>query len=265
MTVFLHELRSYRKNTILWIISLSATAALFLSAFPMFSESSEDIKKLFAGFPQELLKAFGMNVSIMFSIVGFYAFIFTYILISGSIQAMYLGLSLVSRENNRKTADFLFTKPVSRATILTSKIMSGVVLLIITDIIFTGAAYIIAGISTDSPIDGKLFLMISATLFFVEMMFFSLGILVSTIARRIKPVPGIAMGTVFGFFVAGMLSSVLDEEKIKYFVPLYYYEGIEIINKSVYDTTFLTINILFVIGAIIASYIIYIKKDIHSV
>ena len=43
-------------------------------------------------------------------------------------------VNIISKEESGKTADFLFSKPISRFKILTSKILAGVVLIILTNI-----------------------------------------------------------------------------------------------------------------------------------
>ena len=261
MTVFLHELKAGRRSTLKWAISIIAMVVFYLSVFSVYTSGAEDIKNLLTGFPPELLRALGMDTELLFSILGFYSFIFTYVLLCGAIQAMILGTNLIAKEFNRKTADFLFTKPISRAKILTGKFMAGIVALVATDVVITVAAYLMASAVSDEPFSSKLFLMVSVTLFFVQMMFYTLGMLIGVIFQRIKSVLGVSMGTVFGFFIAGMLTSFLEVDKLNYLVPFKYYDSIKIIHQSAYDSTFVVLNVLFVLIAFLASYIIYIKKD----
>lgn len=264
MNVFLYEIRAFRKNTMLWIISISVLAVVFMSVFTAYTADAENFKNLFSGFPPEILKAFGIDIDIVFSILGYYSFIFAYVLLCGSIQSMYLGLSLISKEFNRKTADFIFTKPKPRKAILAAKLLAGVTLLLITDIVFISVAFTMANITAVESFSSKIFFMISISLLFVEAMFYLLGILIGTIFHRIKSVIGLSLGTVFGFFIAGMLGDALDEEKIRYFVPFKYYDGLNIIRESQYELTYVIINVLFVVGAALASFILYSKKDIHG-
>lgn len=264
MNVFLYELKAFRKNTVIWIVSLSLLAIVLMSVYTAYSADTESFRNLFMGFPPEVLKAFGVDIDIVFSVLGYYSFVFTYVLLCGAIQAMHLGLSLITKEFNRKTADFIFTKPRTRASILTAKIFSGITLLLVTDTVCILVAGAMAEVTADEPFDVKIFLMVSISLFFVGTIFYFLGILVGAVFHRVKSVTGVTLGTVFGFFVAGMLGDALDDEKIRYFVPFKYYDGLDIIRESRYNTTFVIINILLVAGAVIASYALYVKKDIHS-
>ncbi len=265
MTVFLHELKANRNSTLKWAIALVAISVFYLSVFSVYTSGAEDIKKMLTGFPPEVLKALGMDAELLFSILGFYSFVFTYVVLCGAIQAMVLGTNLISKEFNRKTADFLFTKPISRTEILTGKLLAGLVSLLITDVAAIAAGYLMASAVSDKPFSTGLFFMVSITLFFVQMMFYTFGVLLGAIFHRIKSVLGLSLGTVFGFFIAGMLASILEEEKLNYVVPFKYYDSIKILHQSTYDSTSVALNIIFVVAAIAASYILYTKKDIHAV
>ena len=133
MNMFLHELKAYRKSAIIWTTALVALVVLFLSMFPSFSREAEEFKKLLEGYPEALRRALGLAVENIGSILGFYSYVFLYISLVGAIQAMNLGMSIVSKEVRDKTADFLLTKPVTRTKIMTSKLLAAVASLVITN------------------------------------------------------------------------------------------------------------------------------------
>jgi ABC-2 type transport system permease protein len=70
---------------------------------------------------------------------------------------------------------------------------------------------------------------------------------------------------VFGFYILGSLGSVLGEDKVRYLSPFRYFDTAYIINNAAYEIPFVLIGIIFVLAAIGCSYVVYIKKDIHSV
>ena len=102
MNMFLHELKAYRKSTIVWSISLVALVALFLSMFPSFSKDAEEFKQLLEGFPVELRKAIGLSVDSIATLLGFFSYAFLYIKLAGAIQAMNLGTSILSMSIRRR-------------------------------------------------------------------------------------------------------------------------------------------------------------------
>lgn len=265
MNMYLHELKAYRKSTMIWSGSMVVFMVLFFSMFPSISNEAETFKKLLEGYPAAVRKALGLSIDSFTSLLGFYSYVFSYILLCGSIQAMNLGTSIVSKEVREKTADFLLTKPVTRAQILTAKLSAIFTSLVITNIIYLISANIMASVVKTKAYDMKIFLMISITLFFVQLMFLSLGVIVSVVVPKIKSVLPISLGTVFAFFIINMLGSVVGDTVIRYITPFKYFDTAYIIKNASYETNFIIIEFAFIVAAILTSYFIYSKKDIHSV
>jgi ABC-2 type transport system permease protein len=197
--------------------------------------------------------------------LGFYSFAFSYILLCGAIQAMNLGTSIVSKEVRDRTADFLMTKPVSRKQILTAKLLGILTSIIITNIIYLIIAITMANIVKSGNYSLKIFIMLSLTMFFVQLMFLSLGVIVSVILPKIKSVISVSLGTVFAFYIISMFGSVIGEKAVRYITPFKYYDALYIIKNGSYEAVFIIIEIIFIAAAIVASYQIYSKKDIHAV
>jgi ABC-2 type transport system permease protein len=135
MNMYLHELRAYRKSTIIWTCSMIGLLVFFLSMFPAFSRDAEEFNRLIQGYPEEVRKAFGIGSNIT-SFFGFYTYIFFYIVLCGSIQAMNLGISIISKEVRQKTADFLLTKPVKRKQVVTSKLLAVLTALVLQNRVY---------------------------------------------------------------------------------------------------------------------------------
>lgn len=264
MNIFLHELKAYRKSVIIWACSMAALAVMFIFIFSSAAGDLESVKNVMKSMPEAARKVLGIYVDSISTLEGFYSFVFVYVLLCGAIQAMNIGTSIISKEVRDKTADFLLTKPVKRDRILTFKLLAALSSLVITNII-----YVIVTVSmtftVKSEFNMTIFLLISITLLFVQLMFMSLGVLISVIAGKIKSVTSISLSTVFGFFIIGALGSILGDRAVGYISPFKYFDTAYIINHSAYETSFLIAGIIFVIAAITASYVIYIKKDIHAV
>lgn len=265
MNIFHHELKAYRKPTLIWSLSLVLLMVFFMSMFPAFTKDTDDLLTLLESYPESVRKALGVSLESITSLLGFYSYVFTYVVLCGSIQAMNLGTSILSKEAREKTADFLLTKPVTRYQVVTTKLLAALASLVITNIIFVTAAAVTTSAVSETTYDIKAFLLISLTAFLVELMFLALGIFVSVTARKIKSVLPISLGTACGFFILGMLGSVIGEEAIRYLTPFKYYDAAYIIKHGGYEISFLMVEIIFIAAAILASYFIYAKKDIHAV
>lgn len=265
MNIILHELKAYRKSTFIWICSLIIMVVFFLSLFPSISKDFDEFSKILEGYPEGVRKALGLELESFGSILGFYSYVFLYVTLCGAIQAMNLGTSIISKEIREKTADFLLTKPVTRTKVLTSKLIAAVFSLVITDIFYTIAATLMANqVDTKDDFSVKLFLMISMTLLFLQLIFLAIGIVIAVVFPKIKAVLSISLGTVFAFFIIGMVVSDGNEAK-RYLSPFKYFDAKYIIEHTKFELSFLVAAIIIVIVSITTSYLIYTKRDIHTV
>lgn len=264
MNIFLHELRSYRKSTIIWTCSIIVLMAFLMSFYPSFTRDIEEFNKLLQGYPEEVKKAFGLNSDI-YTFLGYYSFVYLYAVLCGAIQAMNLGVSIISKEVRLKTADFLMTKPVARGKIMTSKLLAVLTSLVITNIVYLIASGLIAKVVNTQEFSMKIFILISITLFFVQLIFMALGVVISVTVPKIKSVISVSIGTVFSFYIINMFSSIIGDKALRYITPFKYFDTAYIIKNSGYEMQFIVIGIVFVVIASAASYFIYINKDIHAV
>jgi ABC-2 type transport system permease protein len=265
MNIFFHELRAYRKSTMIWSVSLVMIIVLFMSFYPSFAKDAEEFQKIMEGYPEAIRNALGFNFENFFTILGFYCFPLSFITLCGAIQGMNLGTSIVSKEVREKTADFLLTKPVTRTTVLTSKLMAAFISIVITNIVYLAVTITMAFQVQTEDFSLKILIMLSLTMFFIQLIFLALGIIISVIAPRIKSVLTVSLTTVFAFYFLGMFSSTTGEEAKRYISPFKYFDTAYIIKHASFESTFLIVGAVIIILAIAASYFVYAKKDIHSV
>lgn len=265
MNMVLHELRSYRKSTLIWMCTLVALVVLLLSMFPTFAKDAEQFKSMLRTMPEAVLKAVGVQIETITSILGFYAYVFMYISLCGAIQAMNLGTSILSKEIREKTADFLLTKPVTRTAVVSAKLLAAFISLLITNLVYLAAAVIMALVVKNGDFEMSKLVLISVTLLFIQLIFLALGFFVSVLVLKIKSVLPISLGTVFAFFIIGMLGATSGDEVIRYFTPFKYFDPAYIMQHASYERSFLWLGLGIVVAAIVMSYVVYRKRDIHAV
>ncbi len=264
MNMYLHELKAYRKSTIIWSCSLALLMVFFLSIYPSVAKEGEEFNKLIMSYPEAVRKAFGIIMDLT-SFLGYYSYVFQYVILFGAIQAMNLGTSIISKEVRQKTADFLLTKPVKRSEIITSKLLAVLTSLVLTNIACTVFGAAIGNMVKVQDFSMKIFLLISLTLFFVQIIFMALGAVISVASAKIKSVIAVSVGTVFGFFILNMFSLIIGDDALRYITPFRYFDTAYIIKNSGYEIQFLVIGLIFAVLATAACYVIYTKKDIHAV
>ncbi|MFC0190099.1 ABC transporter permease subunit [Fictibacillus aquaticus] len=265
MNMFIHELKSARKSILIWSLALVGITVLFLSIFPSISRDADEFKRLIEGYPEGVLKAVGLQINTITSFLGFYSYMFLYVMLCGAIQAMNLGAGIVAKETSGKTAEFLLTKPVTRLEILAAKWRAVLVSLVITNIVFVAAASFMANFVAVEGVDVTVFLLISASNFIIQLVFAALGIFLAVVLKRIRSVLTLSLSTIMVFFVLSVFGSIVGEEGIRYVTPFKYFDYAYIAEHSAYEARFLVLGLVLVVMMLSASFWLFSKKDIHSI
>ncbi len=265
MNIFQYEFRKYLKSMLIWTFSMIAVLFFYMALFPSFSEEAAQFEKMIAQFPEAFRKAFGLNKMFLSNIGGFYNFTFSYIILIGGIFATKLGIDIISKEDREKTSDFLLVKPLRRFSILTPKLLAAITHVVLMNIIYIPFAYGTLEIFKNSDYSKKTFILITLSMFFIQLFLMMLGFLLGTIIKRLKSVLPLALGVVFGMYVINLLNQTLEDAKYSYLTPFGHFESGYITENLAYSTPHLLVCIGATVLFIVASYVIYLKKDVASV
>jgi ABC-2 type transport system permease protein len=263
MNVFIHELKQNRKSTAVWIIALIAVAALYISLFPSISKSP-GASDIYQNFPEAFKKTFGITENFLTSFSGIYAVVLNLILLIGAVQAMNLGTGITSREVRERTADFLLTRPITRASILRQKLFTVFMLIMVTDLVFIVADWAMIQVLIEDSFQFKTFITSTGSLFLIQLFFLSFGFMLGSVLPRIKSVITVSLPVVFGFYIIGLFDTVVGE-KIKYMTPFKFFDVSKLTAGVGYDPWMLLYLALLSAGAIVASFVIYQRKDIPTI
>lgn len=265
MNILMQELKMGRKSLIVWCAALMGALLLFMSMYPSLSVQMADFQKVFNSFPPEFQRAFGINDLHLDSILSFYTFSLTYILLAGAVQAMNLGVSILSAEVRDKTGDFLFVKPVSRSRIVSMKTLAVFIQLVITNLVFFLGSWLILSLISEKAFDMELYLLLTGTLFFIQIFFASFGLFISAFLKRIKTVLPISMGVVFLFYILFLLNETLENELIGYISPFGYFDLSAISKNMNYDSFYVLLWTVLVSLFVFLTYAVFAKKDLPSI
>jgi len=263
MNIFWQELRYYRRSTIIWISVLCLLVFGFLSIYKSFAVDVETTKSLLAAYPPAVLAALNLKIEIFFTIYGFFGYLLTFLWLTGSIQAMNLGVSVLSKEISGKTADFLMSKPVTRIRVLTEKLAAGFTIIVLTNVCYLTVS-LLAARSFAVNLDNSLFLLIAATFFFVQIFFLALGFLLGAVVPKIKVVVSFTLPIVFSLFIISAFGSVIGLKEIDYITPFKYFDVSYIYYHRAYEPVYLWILGAFVLLSTVMSYVVFLKKDIKA-
>lgn len=265
MNMYLHELKSLYKSTIIWTSAMVALAVIYFSVFPGIAKDVIGFKELLSGYSPSIRSLLSISLDNIGSILGFYSMIFSFITLCGAIQAMNFGISILSKESRERTADFLLVKPVSRSSIVSAKVLAAFTMVLITDVIYYICAFVMANLVKTADYSNQSFFMLNITLFFVQLIFLAIGLVISVFFQKLKAVLPISLGVVFGFYILGALLVTNENDAARYIAPFKYFDYNYILKNTSFDGIYLIISAVIIIGAVAASYWIYTKKDIHAV
>ena len=265
-TIYLHEFRTRIRSVIIWSLSVAAIIFLFFSIFPGFATQAALLNDILSKMPPALLEAFGMQNSDLSSVLGFYSFIFVFVQLCLAIQAGNYGFGLVSIEETELTADFLLSKPVSRAQVLTSKLLAALTSLTITNLVVWVISFISLAMFNGGRTyaTGTLVLLLVSIIIF-QLFFLAVGLVVSVLVKRVRSVTPYSLGLGFGMYVLSAFSAVLAEVKLEYITPFKHLDPAYIVRNTAFDTPLVLLNVSVSLVAIGLSYWLYIRRDIHAV
>ena len=213
-------------------------------------------------FPEDVLKAFNMDMS---SISTAYGWLksegFMFILLVVGFYSSYLGGSILLKEENDKTIEYLSSLPIKRSRIVTNKIIVGVTYIILMVLILGVFNYIALKLSCD--FEEKQYLLLSITPLFIGLPLFGINLFISTFMHKTKAVVGISLGMVFIFYLLNVLSEISSNvEVLKYFSIYTLADVRNVITDITINPIYVLVSFSITIVSIISSYIVYNKKEL---
>jgi len=265
MNIFIHEFKSYIKSIGIWSGSIFLIILVYLTAMTSVSTDIETLNQIMESFPEEFLTAFGMSNMDFSSVVGMYALVFIFCQICLAIQASNYGFSLVSIEEREFTADFLLAKPIARGKILSTKFLAALAALTITNLSVWLSSFLIINLVRDGKTySSKPVILLLLSIVVFQLVFLSIGILISLLMKRVRSVTPLSMALAFGMYVLSAFGDMLGEDTLELISPFTHFEPNYITRHTAYDTPLVLISVITILVAIPASYLLYSKRDIHS-
>ncbi len=263
MNIFLRELRANFKSLLIWGGIVTGFAFMGLAEFSAYYDNP-DILKVINGLPQPILEALNVGSFNLTTITGFFGIMFTYFALILATFAVMLGNEIISKEERDKTAEFSLAFPVSRARVVTAKILAAVVNCIILALITWGVN--VAFAQRFSPGDDYYeFIALCALAFLmIEIIFLAMGVLLASVIKEHKRSSSMAISLILAAYFFSILSSLSDKlEFLKYFSPIRYFDPAYLYQESKFETEFIWLSLGITMIAIMVAYVSYSKRDLN--
>ena len=258
------ELKVNLKSFIIWLLILIIMFSFVYAIYPFIitDETMKSIDDFVNVLPPEVLKAFNMDMASISTAYGWLTSEgFMFILLIIGFYSSFLGGTILLKEENDKTIEYINSLPVKRSKIVFSKVL--VALTFIIGIVLIMAIFNYLALLLFDDFNHKQYLLLSITPLFMALPLFSINLFISTFMKKTKKTIAISLGMVFIFYILNVLSEISEKvEFIKYF-SLYTLSDIRHVITSVSINPVcviisLVISIIFITGAFIK----YNKKEL---
>lgn len=265
--LFRKEFARNASGLIIWMIVITVLITVTMAIYPVFLKNQSKIVAIMSIVPKEALQFKGIsNIDDLVSVLGFYsANNVIYMMVLGSIYAIVISSGILLKEEYNKTAEYLLTRPLTRSEIFTSKLAVVLLNIFLLNLVTSLGGFISMHAVNAGSFSTRAFLILSAYTFLLNILFGAVGLILSTLIKRAKPITTFTIGLVLIMYFIYTLSRITPGvSKIGYLSP-YRFASVDALNPS-YALDFR--NLLYFVGIsillTILSYRIYKRKDIYT-
>ena len=262
--MFKRELKINLKSFIIWT---SILIGLFLVVFLIYpsiinSANMEMIDEMMKIFPEEMLKAFNMDLSTIDSAFGWLKTEgFVFVLLITGVYSGILGSNILLKEESDKTIEYLNSVPVTRKNIVLNKILCGLFYIILMIVIIGIFNFI--GLSLSGEFDRKSYILLSITPLFSSIVIFAICLFLSTFTHKTKKTLGISLGIVFVSYFLNVISEIGESTEFLKYISIFTLADIRnvILNVSI-NPILVVLAICITVIFMILTMIRYEKKEL---
>jgi ABC-2 type transport system permease protein len=265
--LFLMEMRRNLLSLLIWMIVITLLISVTMSVYRTFVENQSKILGMMSLIPKGALQFKGIsNFNDLLSVLGFYAVNnVIYMMILGSIFAIVLASNILLKEEYNKTAEYLLTRPLTRSEIFFSKLAVVLLNILLLNMVTAMAGFVCMELVQKEPFRIRAFLILSSYTLLLNILFGAIGLFLSTLVKRPKPITTFTIGLVLIFYFIYTLSKITESASKIGFLSPFKYVNMDAINPA-YKLDFWHLlyftGISLLLGGL--SYRLYIRKDIYT-
>jgi ABC-2 type transport system permease protein len=263
MKLFLRELKNNSKPLLFWCLGMIALVASGMAKFSAYSTTGQSMSALISQFPMAIQTVFGLNGFDLSKAIGFYGVLFIYIALMAAIHAVLLGTDILVKEERDKTSEFLFVKPISRFRIITSKLLAGLMNILVLNIATFASSILFVDYFAKSCSDNPIITVLCLGLLLLQLLFFFFGTAIAAIVKRPKSAGSVATALVlFTFILTFIININKNLANLKYLSPFRYFDAKTIMVAGQLNILYVFISMAIIAISIYVTYSCFVKKDL---
>jgi len=259
-----HQLKRDLKVFLVVTLALAFFYAVTMLLYTAMKDSILGVTDLYSNISPAIQDALNFKDGQWNHVLGFYSTYFVYYIpLMGGAYSIYLGVSILSREEQDKTAEFLLSKPVGRAEVLSSRIAVMKTYIFLMNLVIWVNGVIWTGFIGGFEDTFSQVTILHIYGLFICMFFGFLGLLISVIMKRARAIIGTAVGIVMGLYMLDMILRITDKVPFLLYLTPFKYMNINLLDTDyqleIWRLAVLTGSVLLMAGL---SFLFYRRKDI---
>lgn len=228
--IYRHEMRQYWKTLLLWSICVGGMGMACILLYSSMQEEMAGMAESFAAMGA-FSTAFGMDQLSIATLKGFYATeVGTIHELGGAMFAAVISMTMLSKEEDGHTCEFLFSLPIARGKVVWTKwcvVCTNLLLFHVLCLAFYGLGFLLLG----EGIPGKELLLYHAMQLLLGLELAGICFAVSAFFRQNRL--GAGLGLVLLFYAYDLVSRVAPEmEKMSVLSPFAYANASKILGTG---------------------------------
>jgi ABC-2 type transport system permease protein len=265
--LFLKEMQKNAVSLIMWIIIITLLISATMAVYRTFVDNQSKFLGMMNLIPKGALQVKGItNFGDLLSVLGFYAANnVIYMMVLGSVFSIVLSSNIMLKEEYNKTAEYLLTRPLTRSEIFFSKVAMLFLNVLLLNLVTSLAGFVWIELVRRGAFSFRAFLILSGYTFLLNVLFGAIGLFMSTLIKRPKPITTFSIGLVLIMYFIYTLSKITTSIAFIGYISPFDFININVINPA-YTLGFW--NLVYFIGFTVLltaiSYRLYKKKDIYT-
>ena len=265
--IIFRELKDNRKGFLIWVVAMLGLVAIAAGEYPVVVESGDSIMALLETIPRIMLIAYGMvgmETIPINSPLGYYLGMYMWCSLVAFTHAAVLGTTIIAKEERNRTAEFIFTKPYPRKTIIKGKIIAAV--LNVAAMTLTAIIANIGMLATQAKgesILGAIGITMLA-MFLIQVLFLSVGMLLAARCKSNKRALSISVLFVLTSYVLMVIIEYVGTvDFLGFLTPFLYFPGAALVEKG-FNIFYILLTIIIAAVSCHFTLSMYQRRDLHN-
>ncbi len=261
MNIILRELKANFKSYIIWSLSFAVIYYFASLEFRVFSEDPSILAAMDSF--EFFFEILGSSLANITTPEGYLSILSIYILLPAGIFGAMLGSGIIAKEERAKTAEFLYTLPISRWRVLAAKTFVALFYIVLFAATLCGSLILIFQQFDLTQGFYDFMYHMAIGIFFIELIFMSIGMMLSAVLKQYKLSGSITVGVLVVMFMLSMLMGMTDKvDFLKYVTPFQFFTTENMLNNTT-DVFFVILASIISVASISVMFVTFRRRDLY--